>query len=135
MIVKKEYVNYKKETIDDYFYSEELKFKEYDTLSIKQYLDWYYSVLNNHPDLNANQILIDVNVYEEAEGFGYGYTVIHLVPYIERLETNEEYAERISKEEAEYNKMVEAERLMQEESLQYQKDMEELKRIKEKYNM
>lgn len=135
MIDKKEYVNYKKETVDDYFYSEELKFKEYDTLSIKQYLDWYYSVLKNHPELKANQILININIYEEAEGFGYGYTVIHLVPYIERIETDEEYNERIRKEEDEYNKRIEAERLMREESLQYQKDMEELERIKKKYNM
>ena len=79
---------------------------------------------------------IKLNFYteEEAEGFGYPTTYIIISPYYMRKETDEEYSSRIEYEETMYAKYQEVQRLKREQNEEYQKDMAEYKRIKEKYN-
>ena len=91
--------------------------------------------LNKIKRENKNkEIKLDFYTEEEAEGFGYPTTYITISPYYMRKETDEEYSSRIEYEETMYAKYQETERLKREQNEEYQKDMAEYKRIKEKYN-
>ena len=110
-----------------------LVFSEYDDLKFEDIEEWVKKVRKEGGEYK--KINVDVDVMETSEGFCQGPDEVRLEPYYEREENGKEYKERIEDEERQYKENLEVERLKREEYEQYQKDMEEMKRIKKKYNM
>ena len=127
MLLPGDQVNYKREIIKETLYHLELDISEYEEFSPSKLRDW----LSKLP----NGVQIETHIYEEAEGFDYGHTVVHFLPFIRRKENDKEYNERILEEETEYNALKERERLIKEENAQYRKDLDEFNRIKEQYHL
>jgi hypothetical protein len=57
-----------------------------------------------------------------------------LIPFYEREETDTEYNKRIAEEEKEYNEYLQIKKLEREQNAEYLKDLEEYRRIKNKYH-
>lgn len=116
---------YERQTVTNYFYDYTYKIEEYGDLNLEKIEEWVKKVKTK---FGKN---IDINVYiSDDGGFSPGPYYVEFTPYIERKETDEEYKKRIAKEEKEYN-----EYLSMKASSEYEKDMEEYKRIKTKYNL
>jgi hypothetical protein len=105
-------------------------FGEYDTLDFEKVENWVEKVKK---EAKGKEIEIDVDVVETSEGFCEGPDEIRLEPYYEREENDKEYKRRVEDEERQYKEIQERKRLRREEYRQYQKDMEEMERIKKKY--
>lgn len=124
---------------------------DYNRHIVKQYLDKEKYVCQEYTNIKLNdlyhwivllgtvgakfdkEIYIEATTYEESEGFNYPDTFIELLPYFEREENDKEYSDRIKEEEEEYNKYLQEKKLNEEKNEEYLKDLEEYKRIKEKY--
>jgi len=110
----------KKQIVRQYF--QEFKVDEYDEISKNQILKW----LNKLPD----NVTIEIDVEEEDSGGCCGYkNIVHFQPFIRREETDKEYTDRLKKEEK--ARQEEQKRM----EFQYQLDMAEYNRIRNKYNL
>lgn len=123
-------VNYNRQTINDFYYKDQLKVEEYTDIDGIKLSDWLNKIFKKYGD----KIKISMSVWDESSGCGMGPSVIHLTPFIEREENDKEYNKRIKEEEEEFKKYQERERLIKEASEQYKKDLEEYERIKNKYH-
>ena len=123
--------HYERKVVKEYL-KNKMEFGEYDDIDFDKIEDWVKKI---RKEAGSRKIIIDVSVMETSEGFCQGPDEVRLEPYFEREENDKEYKERIKDEERQYKENLEVERLRKEEYEQYQKDMEEMKRIKKKYNM
>lgn len=125
---------YKKKTIKESL--NKLKFKlgeEYDEIYFSDISNWCSKVYNKAKDLDK-QILVNIDIgYEHTGGCDETRDIIYLIPFYEREETDEEYAERVAKEEKEYNEYLEIRKLEEQQNKEYLKDLAEYERIKKKY--
>ena len=117
-----------------------LKVANYDSMPIFKFSNYITSVIESLMDkdkeyTSKEKIQIEFEISEESEGYDYPTSYILFQPYYERKETDDEYNERIKEEEESYNKYLESERLKKEEYAQYEKDLAEYERIKEKYRL
>ena len=124
--------HYERKVVKEYL-KNKLVFSEYDDLKFEDIEEWVKKVRKEGGEYK--KISVDVDVMKTSEGFCQGPDEVRLEPYYEREENDKEYKERIKDEERQYKENLEVERLKREEYEQYQKDMEEMKRIKKKYNM
>lgn len=125
--------NYKREIVKEYLHNNKLVFREYDDISLKEFVHFVSEL--QKIEKKGKRIIIDVDVMETSEGFCQGPDEIRLMPYFEREENDREYKERIEDEERQYQENQERERLKKEEYEEYAKDMEEMDRIKKKYHI
>ena len=127
--------NYNRKIVKEMLYK--LKFKlgeEYDEINFNDIANWCHNVINKTKDIKQK---IKINIYTEDEDTGgcdYHKDVIMLIPFYEREENNKEYNERIAKEEKEYNEYLQVKKLEREQNAEYLKDLEEYRRIKNKYH-
>jgi len=133
-MIREEKPNYKREDKTRMLYNDELKIPEYCTeLTLDDIIDWCEKLKKKEKEVN-HKFEFDLDIYVESEGFGYGKTYAHLTPWYKSPETDEEYANRIAKEEKEYNEYLEQKKLQESDYEQYQKDYNEFMRLKEKYH-
>ena len=127
--------NYNRRKIKENLYK--LKFRlgqEYDEIDFAEIINWCSKVIAKSKDLNK-KIIIDIYCEDEdTGGCDYRKDVIMLTPFYEREETDTEYNERIAKEEKEYNEYLQVKKLEREQNAEYLKDLEEYRRIKNKYH-
>lgn len=116
-------VDYSRQRVREYLpKKKELELSDYEEFDKKKIQDW----LDKLPD----KVTIEVSIEENCEGFGYSREVVRFAPFTERTENDKEYLSRIEKEEEEEERMK---RTIENE--EYQRDMEEYERIKEKYGL
>lgn len=133
-MIREEKPNYKREDKIRMLYDHELAISEYDTeLTLNDFIKWCEKLKNKEKEVNY-KLRFDCDIFEESEGFGYGKTYAHLTPWYKSPETDEEYNERIAKEEKEYNNYLDQTKLKESNYEQYQKDYNEFLRLKEKYH-
>lgn len=125
--------NYKREKVKEYLHKNKLVFREYDDISLKEFVHFVSEL--QKIEKKGKRIIIDVDVMETSEGFSQGPDEVRLVPYFEREENDREYKERIEDEERQYVENQEKLRLEREQNEEYKKDMVELERIRKKYHM
>ncbi len=127
--------NYNRRKIKENLYK--LKFRlgeEYDEIDFTEINNWCSKVIAKSKDLNKK---LKIDIYcedEDTGGCDYRKDVIMLTPFYEREETDTEYNERITKEEKEYNEYLQIKKLEREQNAEYLKDLEEYRRIKNKYH-
>lgn len=127
--------DYNRKTIKERLYK--LKFRlgeEYDELDFSDIIKWCDKVSRKIPGL-TNNLKLDITIeYESTGGCEASRDIIFLVPFYEREENDEEYNKRIAKEEKEYNEYLEIKKKEREQNAEYLKDLEEYRRIKNKYH-
>jgi len=127
--------NYNRKKIKENLYK--LKFRlgeEYDEIDFAEIINWCSKVIAKSKDLNK-KLIIDICCEDEGTGgCDYRKDVIMLIPFYEREETDTEYNKRIAEEEKEYNEYLQIKKLEREQNAEYLKDLEEYRRIKNKYH-
>ena len=126
--------DYNRHIVKQYLDENEFEYKKYHDIKLNDLYHWIV-LLDSAGTKFDKEIYIETEVYEYSEGFGYGDTFVKLIPYFEREENDKEYNDRIKEEEEEYNKYLQAKKLEEEEHEIYLKDLEEYKRIKDKYGL
>ena len=127
--------DYNKRIVKEMLYR--LKFKlgeEYDEINFSDIANWCNNVINKTKDIKE-KIKIDILCeYEDNGGCDSRRDIITLTPFYERKENDTEYNNRIAKEEKEYNEYLQVKKLEREQNAEYLKDLEEYRRIKNKYH-
>ena len=127
--------DYNRKKIKEFLYKLKLRLgEEYDEIGFNYINDWCSIVSVKTRDI-GQKIMIDIQCNYESNGTCEpSKDVIVLVPFYEREENDKEYNERIEKEEKEYNEYLEIKKKEREQNAEYLKDLEEYKRIKQKYH-
>lgn len=126
--------DYNRRTIKERLYKLKFKFQDYEDFDFDDIVEWCNKVSKKTKDLDQ-KILIDIdNITEDDGGCGSGIDYIAFVPFYERKENDEEYNKRIAKEEKEYNEYLEIKKKEREQNAEYLRDLEEYRRIKNKYH-
>jgi len=124
--------NYKREIIKQHLNNNVFEIVFGKDIKLSKLNEWISTLISVSKSFNK-ETFIDVDFYHESEGFSDGDEVCVLTPYFEREENDEEYNRRIKEEEKMYNKYLQTKKLEEEKYEEYLKDLEEYKRIKEKY--
>ena len=127
--------NYNRRIVKEMLYK--LKFRlgeEYDEINFSDIANWCNNVINKTKDIKE-KIKIDILCdYEDNGGCDARRDIITLTPFYEKKESDTEYNNRIAKEEKEYNEYLEIKKKEREQNAEYLKDLEEYRRIKNKYH-
>ena len=127
--------NYNRRKLKERLYK--LKFRlgeEYDEIDFTEINNWCSKVISKSKDLSKKLIIDICCEYEDTGGCDSQKDIITLIPFYVREENDKEYNDRIAKEEKEYNDYLQIKKLEREQNAEYLKDLEEYRRIKNKYH-
>lgn len=127
-------VNYKRENVRQFFTKYTLRVKSYEDIDAQTFIGWLDKIKNNKDIKEVDGFYFNISA-EPSGGCTADYDIIEITPYVDRLETDTEYRQRIAEDEAELKHLEEIRRQKEEYNKEYLKDMEEYKRIKKKYNL
>lgn len=130
-----ETIDYSRQIIKENLEKYKWQISEYSNFSFETFEKWINKL---KAKFNTDLIKIDCYTsteYDDSSCTGREFTMLNFVPYIEREENDKEYTQRIRKEEQEYENLKRIQELRNKDTLQYQKDLEEYNRIKEKYHL
>ena len=126
--------NYERKQIKEKLYKLKFMFQDYDEIDFEDIVSWCNKIYEKTKSL-GKKIIIDIdNITEDDGSCGPGIDYIAFVPFYLREETDKEYNKRISEEEKEYNEYLQVKKLEREQNAEYLKDLEEYRRIKNKYH-
>lgn len=126
-------VDYDRQTVRIEISKHILEISEYSDLTLDTFTKWI-NKLKEYGNIKIDSVIIDKDVDDGGCGC-YTHKVLQLIPYITRKENDEEYRKRIVKEEKRYLEQQEKVKLIEQNYLQYLKDLDEFNRIKEKYHL
>lgn len=130
-----ETIDYSRQIVKENLEKYKWEISEFSSFSFEQFTRWIDKL---KAKFNTDLVKIDCYTsteYDDSSCCGREYTIINFVPYIEREENDKEYAERIYKAEKEYNELKRIQELRNANQKQYEEDLKEYNRIKEKYNL
>ena len=127
-------VNYKRETVRQSFTKYTLRVKNYSDIDSHDFIGWLDKIKNDKDIKEVSGFYFNISE-EPSGGCTAEYDIIEITPYVDRLETDAEYHQRIKEDEEELKHLEEIRRQKEQYNKEYLKDMEEYKRIKKKYNL
>jgi len=128
-------INYDRQIIRENLDKYKWEISEYSNFSFETFEKWINKIKSK---FNTDLIKIDCYLsseYDDSSCCGREYTIINFVPYIEREENDKEYIERLVKEKQEYEEFKRIQELRNSNQKQYEEDLKEYNRIKEKYHL